>query len=143
MTKTRIRHEYIDIKIRHINKEVFDKFPIEYVIFKCFELFIQAFSLKEKILQDADRLDALGAIAVARVFYYEGRFKGIIHDPKIKPNKALNSKPKTAINVFYEKILKLSPESFHTSKGKQLAEERYEFIKRFLEQFLKEWNGEI
>jgi uncharacterized protein len=96
-----------------------------------------------KILQDADRLDALGAIAIARVFYYEGRFKGIIHDPKIKPNTELNSKPKTAINVFYEKILKLSPDSFHTSRGKQLAEERYEFIKKFLKQFIKEWNGEI
>jgi len=101
-------------------------------------------TIEAGIIQDADRLDALGAIIVARVFCKCGEMNGVMHDPSITPSEykgAANTK--TAINHFYEKILKIKPETFNTSKGQELARERYEFTKKFLNQFLKEWNCKI
>lgn len=93
-----------------------------------------------QILQDADRLDLLGAIGIARVFLRAGE-KGIpIYDPKVTIGKKCTS-VSTAINHFYEKILKLKPKTFHTKKAQELATERYKYTKEYIDRFLYEWKG--
>ena len=95
-----------------------------------------------EILQDADRLEALGAICIARVFMYNGFNQNSMYDPKISPDKEYHGqKNSTAVNHFYEKILKIKPESFHTELAKEVAKERYDYIVNFLEQFKAEWEG--
>ncbi|HSP82791.1 MAG TPA: HD domain-containing protein [Gillisia sp.] len=104
-------------------------------------------SIELQIIQDADRLDALGAIGIARTFNYGG-FKGrALYDPQIAP--ALNMskeeyKNSTAptINHFYEKLLLLK-ERMNTHTGRKLAEERHRYMEDFLKQFYAEWNGEL
>lgn len=94
-----------------------------------------------EILQDADRLEALGAICIARVFMYNGAHKLPLHIPELKPEKKYTGQETTAINHFYEKILKIKPETFNTKLARNIAEERYNFIVKFLEQFKAEWEG--
>ncbi|MFA5405855.1 MAG: HD domain-containing protein [Candidatus Nanoarchaeia archaeon] len=101
-------------------------------------------TIEAGILQDADRLDALGAMIIARVFYQAGKHHGSMHDPSIPAGEykgAANTT--TAINHFYEKILKIKPETFNTKKGQELARERYEYVKEFVKRFLAEWNCEV
>ena len=94
-----------------------------------------------KIIQDADRLDALGAIIITRVLSH-GALHGLpVYDPKIKPLKEYKGKKATAINHFYEKILKIIPSSFHTKTAQKIARTRYDFVVKFLDQFKKEWEG--
>jgi uncharacterized protein len=103
---------------------------------------IKPTTIEAEILQDADRLEALGAVAISRIFAYNGKRNVKVHDPKIHPKeKYEDSQNTTAINHFYEKILKIKPETFNTKKGRELAKERYEFIKEFLDRFVKEWEG--
>ena len=97
-----------------------------------------------KIVQDADRLDTLGAIGIARVFAYGGCAKREIHNPKIKFKLHKNFKQyrqggKTSINHFYDKLLLLK-DLMNTKTGKKLAGERHEFLEKYLKQFFKEWN---
>ena len=95
------------------------------------------------ILQDADRLDCLGAIIVGRVFSFDGKHGIPIHTPKIPPKEEYEPYgDSSGINHFYEKVFKLKPETFHTKKAKELAKKRYKFLKEFVEEFIKEWNGE-
>lgn len=98
------------------------------------------------VIQDADRLDALGAIGIARTFNYGG-FKGrSIYNPDIKPNLNLtkeeykNSEAPT-LNHFYEKLLLLK-DRMNTVTGRKMAEERHHFMLLYLDQFYKEWDGE-
>lgn len=98
------------------------------------------------VIQDADRLDALGAIGIARTFNYGG-FKGrSIYNPEIKPNLNLtkeeykNSNAPT-LNHFYEKLLLLK-DRMNTQTGRKMAEERHTFMLAYLDQFYKEWDGE-
>ncbi len=94
-----------------------------------------------KILQDADRLDALGAISIARVFMYNGLHKTPLYIPRLKPVKEYHGQATTAINHFYEKILRLKPETFNTEQARRIAGQRYNFVVAFLEEFKAEWEG--
>jgi uncharacterized protein len=85
------------------------------------------------IIQDADRLDAIGAIGVARAFNYGGFRNNIIYSPFEEENK------KSTINHFYEKLLLLKS-MMNTTTGKDLANERHEFLEIYLKQFYKEWD---
>ncbi len=96
-----------------------------------------------EILQDADRLDALGAITIARMFSTGGKIDRPLYDPKIPLNETQKTYyAKTTIHGFYNKILKITPETFNTQLAKKLAKSRYEFVEKFLDQFFKEWKGE-
>lgn len=102
-------------------------------------------SIALQIVQDADRLDAIGAIGIARAFNYGGFRHRALYDPEIEPETNLskeaykNSKSPT-INHFYEKLLKLK-DQMNTATGRKLAAERHEYMLEFLEQFYKEWHG--
>ncbi|QUL56890.1 HD domain-containing protein [Paenibacillus tritici] len=102
-------------------------------------------TLEGQIVQDADRLDALGAIGITRTLVFSGAKGRPVYDPKIPPrDESLKEEYRdyskgTAVNHFYEKLLKLK-DLMNTSYGKQLAEERHQFMLVFLEQFYKEWN---
>lgn len=88
------------------------------------------------IIQDADRLDAIGAIGIARAFNYGGFRNNLIYSPDAEQNKS------STINHFYEKLLLLKS-MMNTSTGKEMANERHEFLEIFLKQFFKEWNPEV
>ncbi len=97
-----------------------------------------------KIVQDADRLDAVGAIGIARVFAYSGYAGKEIYNPRTKPKphktfREYRQAKNTAINHFYEKILLLK-NRLNTKTAKEMAEKRHEFVKQFLNQFYKEWS---
>jgi len=99
------------------------------------------------VVQDADRLDALGAIGIARTFNYGGFKNRKLYDPEIAPNLQLTKeayKNATAptINHFYEKLLLLK-DRMNTKTGKRLAQERHNYMEQFLAQFYAEWHGEI
>ena len=109
--------------------------------------FTQTFTSAElAVIQDADRLDAIGAIGIARTFNYGGFKNREIYNPDILPNLHMSKeayKKSTAptINHFYEKLLLLK-NKMNTKTGRQLAEERHVFMETFLTQFYAEWNGE-
>ena len=109
--------------------------------------FTQYFNSPElAVVQDADRLDALGAIGIARAFNYGGFKNREIYNPAIAPDLGMTkeSYKKNAaptINHFYEKLLLLK-NKMNTTTGKQMAEERHLFMETYLEQFYKEWEGE-
>ncbi|WP_353776931.1 HD domain-containing protein [Winogradskyella sp. 3972H.M.0a.05] len=98
-----------------------------------------------KVVQDADRLDALGAIGIARAFNYGGFKNRKMFDPGIPPNLNMTKeeyKKSTAptINHFYEKLLLLKSK-MNTKTGKKIAEQRHKYMEEYLEQFYAEWDG--
>lgn len=109
--------------------------------------FEKDFSSKElEIVQDADRLDALGAIGIARTFNYGGFKNRTLYDPNIAPQLTMSKeeykKSETpTLNHFYEKLLLLK-DKMNTETGKKLAQERHRFIELFLSQFYAECDGE-
>ena len=103
-------------------------------------------SLELDVIQDADRLDAIGAIGIARCFNYGGFKNRQLYNPEIKPNLKMNKeeyKKSSAptINHFYEKLLLLK-DKMNTKTGRQIAENRHQYMEQFLGQFYAEWNGE-
>jgi uncharacterized protein len=101
-------------------------------------------TLEGKIVQDADRLDAIGAIGIARTFAYSGSKGQLIYEPNILPREKLTKEnyrkdKNTAVNHFYEKLLKLK-DMMNTAYAKEIAEERHQFMNDFLGQFYKESN---
>ena len=118
---------------------------IENISFKGGNFEKQFTSIELDIVQDADRLDAIGAIGIARTFNYGGFKNRTIYNPEIVPNLAMskleykNSESPT-INHFYEKLLLLK-DKMNTESGKKLAQKRHDFMQVYLNQFYDEWNG--
>jgi uncharacterized protein len=101
--------------------------------------------LEGKVVQDADRLDSIGAIAIARTFAYGGVKGRPIHDPAVAPElhetfEQYKKSQGPSINHFYEKLL-LIKDRLNTKTGRQIAESRHAFMEKFLEQFLAEWDA--
>lgn len=101
--------------------------------------------LEAKIVQDADRLDAIGAIGIARCMAYSGHKGRLIYDPNMTPRENMTQEEyrngqDTAIMHFYEKLLTLK-DRMNTTFGKKLAQQRHEFLLTYLEQFYEEWDG--
>ena len=120
---------------------------IKYISFKnSFDKNGKEFTSKElQVVQDADRLDAIGAIGIARCFNYGGFKHRALYNPEISPNLKMskeeykNSNAPT-INHFYEKLLLLK-DKMNTLTGKKIALSRHDFMVEYLNQFYSEWNG--
>ena len=103
-------------------------------------------SIELDIVQDADRLDAIGAIGIARTFNYGGFKNRALYNPKIAPNLRMSKEEyknneAPTLNHFYEKLLLLK-DKMNTETGKQIAQQRHRYMEGFLSQFYAEWDGE-
>jgi len=135
LTEQKVEKEIIE-KVIHI---------IRYVSFKNREEAAGKITPELAVVQDADRLDAMGAIGIARTFNYGGFKNRPLYDPGIKPavnqdKEAYKKSTAPTINHFYEKLLLLK-DLMNTETGKTLAKHRHEYMLDFLDEFFKEWEG--
>ena len=136
------------LELQNVSQDIISQviFIIENISFKGGNFDRNKSTIELEIVQDADRLDAIGAIGIARTFNYGGFKNRQIYNPEIPPNLKMtkeeykNSNSPT-INHFYEKLLLLK-DKMNTETGKKIAQKRHEFMETFLEQFYYEWNGE-
>ena len=146
----------IEEKLEETLKElqVYNYIPkndIENIIYSCANLGFSAniteqkeLSIEGKVAQDADRLDAIGAIGIARTFAYGGKKGKLIYDSN--NNELVNEEEykqkgsKTSISHFYDKLLKIK-DLMNTDTAKIIAQERHEYLEDFLQEFFDEWNG--
>ena len=142
----KISNEFL--QSQNVSAEIIEQvlFIIKNISFKNREKAPDVLPIELQIVQDADRIDAIGAIGIARTFNYGGFKNNLMYHPDIQP--ALNmtkedyKKSKgTTINHFYEKLLLLK-DLMNTETGKKLAEERHDFMVHYLDQFSREWNVE-
>ncbi len=141
MARSFLEEQLVDVNI--IN-QVID--IIEKISFKGGFDAQQEKSIELQVVQDADRLDAIGAIGIARAFNYGGFKNRTMHDPTVKPveyqdKEAYKKSTAPTINHFYEKLLQLK-DKMNTSTGKNLAIQRHKFMETYLSQFYAEWEGE-
>lgn len=136
------------LESQNVSKKVISavQYIIEHISFKGGFNKIENPTIELQVVQDADRLDAIGAIGIARTFNYGGFKNRPLYDPSIPPEnyankEAYKSNYAPTINHFYEKLLLLK-DKMNTEAGRFLAEERHQFMLSFLEQFYKEWEGE-
>ncbi|MDH3352886.1 MAG: HD domain-containing protein [Nanoarchaeota archaeon] len=104
---------------------------------------IKAETREAEILQDADRLDALGAMVIVRMIESTLKWNCPIHDATIPVKKEYDGSKSTMINHIYEKILKITPDSFKTPKAKEIAQGRYKFIEEFIKRYIGEVEGKL
>lgn len=146
----------IEEKLKETLKEIgiynyINNNDLENIIYSCVNLGFSAniidkreLSIEGKIAQDADRLDALGAIGIARTFAYGGKKGRLIYNPD--NNELVNKKDYekngsiTSISHFYDKLLKIK-DLMNTETAKKIAEERHKYLENFLKEFFEEWNG--
>ena len=133
----------------HVNAKLIEQvlFVIKNISFKNRAEAPENHPLELQIVQDADRLDAIGAIGIARTFNFGGFKNNLMYHPEIKPNLGMNKEEYkksngTTINHFYEKLLLLK-DLMNTETGKKIASERHDFMLQFLDEFYKEWNVEF
>ena len=140
----KISQEFLENQ--NVSAEIIEKvlFIIKNISFKNRGEVPAILPIELQIVQDADRLDAIGAIGIARTFNYGGFKNNLMYHPEIAPkiNQSKTEYKKsngTTINHFYEKLLLLK-DLMNTNSGKILAKERHDFMVSFLDQFYKEWN---
>ena len=131
-----------------VSAEIIDQvlFIIQNISFKNRGEVPAVLPIELQIVQDADRLDAIGAIGIARTFNFGGFKNNLMYHPELPPKIGQSKEDYkksngTTINHFYEKLLLLK-DLMNTDSGRKLAEERHDFMLLFLEQFYREWNVE-
>ena len=140
----KIAREFMESQ--QVSEEVIEKvlFIIKNISFKNRGEVPAELPIELKIVQDADRIDAIGAIGIGRTFNFGGFKNNPMYDPEIQPslNMSKDEYKKsngTTINHFYEKLLLLK-DLMNTEKGKEIAQQRHDYMLGFLDQFYKEWN---
>lgn len=134
------------LESQNVEEEIINQvlFIIQNISFKNRGEAPEILPIELKIVQDADRIDAIGAIGVARTFNFGGFKNNLMYHPDIAPKLNMSKEEYkksngTTINHFYEKLLLLK-DLMNTTEGKKIAEERHQFMLTFLDHFYKEWN---
>ena len=144
ISKGRENHEKVGAEIAKKLLEDYDKEKKENIV-HCIETHrfskgLKPKTLEAKILQDADRLDAIGAIGIMRTMVHAGFFNRPVHIPGKNISTAYNGNSETTIDHFYEKLLKIK-DTLNTKTAKEMAKHRHEFMESFLNEFFDEWDG--